>query len=509
MKKNNQFESPQRQSEFAIIFIVLRFLRRILRQVWPIFLALALGRRGSSFDLIEMFIAGIGIFGMVTSIIAYFKYYFHLTDSDLVISQGIFKKVKLNIPFERIQSVNFRQTFIHQFFKVTEVEIETAGSVEQETMIDAISIPMAQDLRARILEKKAETTQSESEDNSELIGQTKEVNTILKLAPKELLKVGLAQNHLRPVGLLIGLVGTMIGYSYSFDYSGEFFVKTIYSFFEENFSALMNFKEELPIIYILIGLLVLIVLSVLYSIVTTLLRHYNLHFWRSGNKFQLVQGLLTRKEFAALDNKIQILNWGQNIFERLIGLYKIKFHQAKSSSDAKAKSQFGIPGCHLEQVEFVTTAWLGEESGKFEKYYKISMHYFIRAALYQSIFFGLLSIASIYFSRMDLLLILIPIWFFWVWLTWVSYKKKRYAINDKEFYMGGGIVGFRHAILPLYKVQNVSIVQNPYQWRRNLSTLVVNTAGGKVKVPYIPIKEAIVILDRFTYHVESSKKSWM
>ena len=41
---------------------------------------------------------------------------------------------------------------------MTEVEIETAGSAEQETKIDAIEIPLAQLLRKRILEKKAEAS---------------------------------------------------------------------------------------------------------------------------------------------------------------------------------------------------------------------------------------------------------------------------------------------------------------------------------------------------------------
>ena len=127
MKKNDTFAHPQRQSGYAIIFIILRVLRNLVRQLWPILIAVFLGRRNSSFDTFEMVLSGLGIFGIIPSVIAYYKFYFHLNETELVINRGLFRKVKLNIPFERIQSVNFKQTFIHQFFKVTEVEIETAG----------------------------------------------------------------------------------------------------------------------------------------------------------------------------------------------------------------------------------------------------------------------------------------------------------------------------------------------------------------------------------------------
>ncbi len=509
MRRSEAFELPQRQSQFAIIFIVLRFIRRIIRQTWPIFLALALGRSNSTFDLIEFSIAGLGIIGMITSIVAYFKYYFHLTDSELVISHGILKKVKQNIPFERIQSVNFRQTFIHQFLKVTEVEIETAGSAQQETKIDAIEIPIAEQLRERILKKKAEISSKEDPEESSQSITEEDRKTILRLFPQQLYKVGLVQNHFRPIGLLLGLAGTMIGYSYTYDFDDEFFPKMIYNSAEDFMAEIASFQSLPTLIYVLMGLLVLIIASVLYSIIVTILRHYNLHFWRSGKKFQLVQGLLTRNEFAALDNKIQILNWGQNPFERLVGFYNIGFKQARSGDETRKQSQFGIPGCQQEHVDFVRDEWLGEDSGKFETYHKVSFHYFLRSAFYLSLLFGTISIVNFLFGKLIVAVIIAVIWLIQIGLLWANYKKKRYAINDRELYIGGGTVGFRHSIIPLYKVQNVSVVQNPYQWRRKLATLVVNTAGGRIRLPYIMENDAYSIMDRLNYHVENSKKPWM
>ncbi len=504
MKKNDVFSVPQRQSRFAIIFIVLRSVKRIISQLWPLLLAALLGRGGSSrFDTLELAIAGIGLIGIIPAIIGYFKYYFHLSDTELIIHKGLFKKVKLNIPFERIQSVNFTQTAIHQFLKVTEVEIETAGSTEQETKIDALDIPTAELLRKRILEKKAAVTQltgefSDVQEEVEL--ETEERTTILKLPTRELLKVGLVQNHLKPLGLILGLCSTIFYYSYTFDWDFDprTFLRTAFSY-----------VEDLDYYLAIVVIILILIASVLYSIVTTVLRYYNLHFWRAGNKFQVVQGLFTRQEFAALDNKVQILNWGQNPLERLIGFYNIVFSQAKSGEVKKGSAKFKIPGCSIEQVEFVQEAWLGIKGLPFDKYSTVSPHFFYHTAMYLLLFSSILTAGAIYAGKILSALMIILILIIFLYLNWINYKKKRYAINSTELYVGGGTLGLRHSLLPLYKIQDVNIVENPYQWRRKLSTLVVNTAGGAIKIPYIPKEEALKLMDELIYEVERSKKSWM
>ncbi len=497
MKKSDVFSLPQRQSKFAIIFIILRLVKNLFKQLWPFVIAIFIGRGNSSFDTLEIALSGVGIFGIIPSVISYYKFYFQLSEKELIINKGLFKKVKLNIPFERIQSVNFRQTFIHRFFKVTEVEIETAGSSEQETKIDAIEIPMAELLRKRILEKK-EAVDLKGNEEIGILDIQQEKESILQLSQRELIKVGLVQNHFRPIGLMIGAFGSLFFYLYTFDYDPRDFFKQIY-----------NYGEQLTVLNISALILLLIIASVVFSIITTVFRHFNLHFWRMGNKFQVVQGLLTRQEFAALDNKIQILNWGQNPFERLVGFYNIIFRQAKSGDEKKTVSQFKIPGCNLDHVSFVKEAWLGKDSGSFEEYHQVSHHYFFHKAMYQCLFFGGIIIGLIYFKMIIGPIVLGVLLALILWLSWINYRKKRFAVNDRELYIGGGTLGLRHALLPMYKVQDIKIIENPYQWRRGLATLIIHTAAGTIRIPYIPKETALDILDKLIYHVEISNKPWI
>ena len=497
MRKNNHaFRLPQRQSQYAIIFIVIKFLRRLIAQLWPIILAILLGRSGSSrYDWIEVAAGGIGVFGMISSIIAYFKYYYHVSDSELIIQRGILKKVKLNIPFERIQSINFKRSFLHQLLNVTEVEIETAGSNKKELSIDALGIGTAENLRKILLEKKAMS--SGTENVMEEMEQEERSEMILTLSFNDLLKVGLTQNHFKPIGLLMGFVGAVFGYSFTFDIDP----REIINFVRSQGSAYSYIQ------YVVVGIL-LIPLSIAYSIVTTILNHYQLQFWRQGNKFQVVRGLLTKKEFAARDNKIQILSWGQNPFQRMIGLFYLQFKQARSGDQNEKSAQFRIPGCDEDKVGFVKKAWLRKVE-KFDELSKVSIHYFLYMARNQSIFFALLVLA-IYQSNIPYLVIIISIiWAASIFLRWKAYTKKKYGFNGRELYIGGGTIGFSHSILPAHKIQNLKITQNPYQWRRKLASLNVYTAAGAIRIPFINIVHAENLLDEFTYAVETSQKSWM
>ncbi|MEL6122975.1 MAG: PH domain-containing protein [Bacteroidota bacterium] len=501
MRKSEVFAEARRQSQWAIVFIILRFVRRLVSQLWPILIALFLGRGGGgTWERYEAIASFFGVFGMVVSVIAYFRYYYRVSDTELVIRKGILKKTKLNIPFGRIQSINFRQTLLHRLLQVTELRLETAGSTGEETKIDALSIPLANDLRSLLLAKKKEALGESIHSSTPGIDSTIEEHeeTILRLSNQDLLRVGLTRNHLVPVGVVMGLMFSASIYAASFGYEP-------WELIQRGF----DLREEATMTQLLLAGTLIIVLTLLASLARTFLNYYDLHFYRSGERFQSIQGLLTKKEFAANDRKVQILNWGQNPFEKMLGLIDIRFRQAQSGDDQNKSMRLDIPGCDDERLSFVQTAWLGYTPKLAEEKHRISISYFYHFAKYV-IPLGLIIIGLvIYFGAPgawvppSIVLILL------VSGRWISFKKKKYLWTDRELYVGGGLIGHRHALLPLYKIQNLSIVQSPYQWRRGLSTLLVYTASGTIHVPYIAIEKATQMLDQFTFKVETSRRAWM
>ena len=124
---------PTRQSYFAILLILLRLVKVMVRQLWPllvIFLFNPKKEDGSPFFTTIFIVVAIGI--AIMSIISYFKFYYYIEDDELVIEKGVLSKTKLNVPIDRIQTVNFKQGVLHQIFKVVSLEIDTAGSAGHE-----------------------------------------------------------------------------------------------------------------------------------------------------------------------------------------------------------------------------------------------------------------------------------------------------------------------------------------------------------------------------------------
>ena len=496
MKKSNTLDLsiPQRQSIWAIIFIILKFIKSFARQAWVIFIPIVFGssRSNNSWDTWEIVIAAMGVFSAIWSVAAYFRYYYNLSDSELIIKKGILNKSNINIPYERIQSVNFKQNFLHQILNVTEVAIDTAGSGEKEIQIDALTLENAKYLRKEILERKKIEVADISIEEEEI---KKEI--ILSLSNSDLLKVGLTQNHLKPVSLAIGFVFSMYIYSWQLDLDPRELLKNAYLFY-----------EGLAIIQLILLVLILVATSVAYSVITTFLNHANLSFSRSNDKFQLTQGLLTRKEIAAMDRKIQFLEWGQNLLQRTFGFYRLGFEQAGAKSLKERFSNFKIPGCTSEQINFVKKAWLPntESKGIAEG---VSIHMFYYELRYIIFGFGTVLSLQAYFELYEAFTIVAGAMVLSIISNWLRYKKKKFSFDKHQLFISGGGLGFKYTLMPTYKIQNISITQNPYQWRRQLASVNIYTAAGALQIPFISELRAKELLDYFIYQVEGSKKAWM
>jgi len=493
------FSQPRRQSIIAILLIIQKSLKIIVRQIWPFIIIFFVGGSASSYKgMILPLIIALSLFSTIWAVLSYFKYYFYIKDDELIIEKGVLSKTKLNIPFDRIQTVNFQQNIIHQIFNVKKLDIDTAGSAGNEFSMEALSVDVADDLRDLILERKSQLTQSNTEEpiDTPISPIIEPQSLILDLSIIDLLKVGVSQNHFRSGGIIIA----------AFIY----FISQLSDLGLDVESKVENYIDNgaFPGLTILVSLLVLfLIVSFLISLIRTVFTYFNLNLWRVGNKYKLEKGLFTRRETSAVDQKIQIVEWSNNPLKKIFNYFDVRLKQA-SSVQVRTSQSIVIPGCHPEHVDYLKSNWLGELDDDNLDPQGISIHYFIRKLMYRLLFAILVCVAVYtYYPAFILLpILLIP---YQIIYSWLSFKKKSFALNDDVLYVGGGIFGDRHALMPLYKIQSVSIHQSPYQSRRDLSTVKVMTASGSMVIPYIATRLACTIHDYLLYSIESSRKDWM
>jgi len=500
MRKNDNydFSVATRQSLVAILIIMYRLYKIIIRQLIPIFIIILLKGSLSKSPWFLYAIIAIALIGGLFSIVSFFKYFFYIKDNKLIVEKGVFKKSVLEIPFDRIQSINTEQNLIHRLFKVVKLNMDTAGSAGNELQLFALDMNLANQLSAKILKEKKEVKIINPESEGDKFSGKKK---IFQLSFSQLLKVGVTENHIRSGGILLFF------FFYIFDSLEEIGLDVI-DRSEEYLPAAQELVQSLIVVMFLVVLFS--VIAFIISLVRTVLKFYDLKMYRKGEGFTIVSGLINKKERAAKDDKIQLVKWSQNLLQRFSGIYEILMKQASSQEVGELKS-FKVVGLSESNV-YDTQAYVFKD--RFSELYKIDMngidnYYFIRRLfIWSCLFIPILVFLSIY-GKWIISIYVFMLYILAIVASYLSFKKRKYGLGNEMLRIDGGTFGHKSTAMPLFKVQNIRMTETPFQRRRNLRSLIIYTASGEMKIPEISKPRAVEIFDYLIYKVEVQKEKWM
>lgn len=499
MKKSEyDFSLPTRQSYVAIVMILFKTVNVVVRQLFPALLVILVGGSKNRGQYIIWFLVVGSVLSMIYSIINFFRTYFIIQNGEIILHTGVFSRKKISIPFERIQTVNFEQNIIHQFFSVLSIKLDTAGSEKNEFEFHAIEAEKAHALREMIMSQKKVAVLSESPLNSIDKPQTAQENykLIMSIAPFQLLKVGLTENHIKSGGLIF------------------VFFFWIYQNLQEVGVDVDEYSQDIPIweagLYSVMALITLfLIISVLISLIRTLVKHYDLKFFRSSAGFKIESGLFTKKQTSALDHKIQYISWSDNLLKRWMGFKDLALNQA-SSNELSTTSNIKIPGCNMHHIRQVSETLFGNADFDSNiELHSIDKRFFIRFSVIMILLLIVVCSGLIYFEQYDKIVLAVLACVYFCGTRFISYKKMKYGINHEMLYIRGGIFGDKAEIMPMFKIQSVEMHQSPYQTRNNLATITLYTASGKLRIPYIAKGICTDLMNIILYKSESDKRKWM
>jgi putative membrane protein len=446
-------------------------------------------------DYLFWVVIAIAFVSMVYSIINFFRTYFIVQNKELILYTGIFQRKKLSIPFERIQTINFEQNIIHQFFSVLKLKIDTAGSGKEEFEFHAIEKDKAYALRDLVMAEKSLKPAYDPASDIQVTQDKHHQYTIMSLGQLQVLKVGLVENHMRS-GLLIFI-----------------FLFGIYQNLRDVGVDVDDYSDEIPhqdlgINTILVLAFFFLFISVIISLARTLIKNFDLQFLRTGRGFKIVRGLFTKQEVSALDHKIQFLSWSDNLLKKWIGFKDLSLHQA-SSYELSTKQTIRIPGCTTQHIGQVSDALFGQSDFDTIQMSPIDERYFYRYAIIVTIIFGLITVVLANLFPLLKIIIVPLIGLYFIVTRYIRYIKISYGFNDELLCIKSGVFGSKMVVLPMYKIQALEIHQSPYQTRNKLASVSLYTAAGKLGIPYLPMYVCQKISDFFLYKVESDHRKWM
>lgn len=500
MKKNDisYLFTRHRQSPIAISIILIKFFRNLVRAIWPILLVWIIGRDSSSDNnYFTAAIIGLSSVTVISSIIAYFKYYYHINESELIIEKGLLNKKKILIPFDRIQSIDFEQNLIHQFFDVVSVKIDTAGSGQNEVAIEAVDKKIAEDLKDYLLSQRESTTiQSDAQENVQLKEPSQD---LVHLDFGDLLRIGVSQNHLQTAGLIIA-------FFFGFLDDIEQALNIDFVARAEDYLGIFHLSN---FTMVLIFIPVLLVIAFVITLFRTILKYYDFKLQSNSKGFTSTTGLLTRNEKFINLQKIQMVTWSQNPLERLFRLFEISLKQA-SSIEVKSKQSMHIPGAYEEQLDRIKMLTIDDNLFLNQDDFGIDRSIVWRMVIYAGLlpmapialtFSNFGWIASIIISIIYLLLV--------IWMAWRYQQRWRIQISKTGVLAVRGIYGIKYTAIPFLKIQAIRIKQNLFQHRKGLASLLLSTASGSLVLPYIPLELAKKLNDYILFYVEGEDAPWM
>jgi putative membrane protein len=195
------FENPQRQSVFGILFFLLLSIRKSFTAFWPLLVIYVFkGSRAEFFNTYGyLILIVVIIIWVVHSFLSYWYFFFYIENNEFILKKGYLKRVTIAIPFDKIVSINLNQNLLQQLIGVVELEIDSAGSKTKEVKISALNRVIASELEKILSARKGELSDIETPED---FANTVEPTTVFKYQISDLIKVGLTRNHLRGLAIV-------------------------------------------------------------------------------------------------------------------------------------------------------------------------------------------------------------------------------------------------------------------------------------------------------------------
>lgn len=467
---------PQRQSPLAIVFLGLRILRSLgIAQLVVLVLFVVSGPfRG---PLIVVPFVAILVFGAFSAL-AWWRYTFQLLDGELVVTKGVIRLDRLNVPVERIQSIAIEQQLLHRLTGLVSVSVETAGTSEAEFEIDAMARPVAEELQRQAVT----STPAPLPADGTLPPPTIDTEDIVFAFDwRRLLLAALTMSPL--AGLIV--LGPILALG------GDFF---------DRVPDVRPDGAAFRWWWVPIGVVAFVLFSVVLNIVRVFLRDWQLALWASPRGLRRTSGLLSRTSTASSVDRIQTVRSAQNPLQRRAGLRGVSLSTIGSGNIV-------VDGCDGSQFATMSALATVTPIDELRLDRRIHPAAIFLATRNTAVVCGLAVAAAWSFVGPWSLLALVVIPIVWVGER-IEVANFRWALHD-ELSRSRKVVSAETDQALLHKANAVHVTQSVFERRRGLARLRLATAAGTIEIGMIPIDEAHAARDVVLHAAETDTRPWI
>lgn len=506
MKHNFDFSQPNKLDRKALWLILGNALWAIVKSLWPIAAVLAL--RGFPTDTYWMYaiVLGLVLLTFLRLAINYFYYSYQIIADELIINKGWLSKSKTVVKLDKIHEVNLNQKFTHKLVGLYLVGIDTAGSSKTEISINGIDYRKALALKEVLTNQEISKEpiindlSNEASISEEEIQKTEPIQKIT-IGLSSLIKIGLTRNYLQTFALLLAFSFQIIDQVQDFFYKGD-----DASVYEDLFSA--SYERYIGLIGVLLffGLITFIVL---FNLVRTLWTYYNYQIQLKSNQLTISYGLTDSHIIAVPSKKVQLFQFQQNYFQKLMNLFEVKIKQVESEENNKKKKGLIVPGADFSELQQIYHVIYQSDLDLNTIFYRPHKRILFLKFLWLCIP-TVVALSVLYFNEMlHFSWIILSVFCFLYFLIYLGYRNEKLFITDEFIILKKGIWDLTTTCLQIDKIQQIALQQSYFQKKRHLGSVNFYTAAGAVHISYYDFKMLQKLSNELLYKIEKNKHSWM
>ena len=450
-------------------------------------------------------------------------YSYRFTESELVVRDGLLTKNVRHISYERIHNVALVRNPFHRLLGVTTARIETAAGGKPEALLRVLSLEAADELRRYTLGKEPQATAADA--------------PLLKVPDGELVRLGLISNRgFIVVAAVMGVFSQMQWWDQDwFENQDWMRIYTSVRSKAPDWAAWLfdpgslagRLLLGLALIVLFIGLLRLL------SVAWYLVRYRGFTLEQKGEDLRAEYGLLTQVSSLIPVHRIQLVTVSSTLLHRWFGRTSIDLETAGAStadsglsgplaaSGANSTRQWLAPIIETERASGLVHEVLPEVDIEAVEWKPIETRAVGRIVKRVAIPVTPVTIAVaavLTFSPIPLsgwhALWLPSIVLTLAWLItrrWVRHAG--YALTENAIYFRSGWLSRQVSVVRFVNMQTVSMRQSPFDHRRRMASVAVDTAGAgatghRIRIPFLDVDVAGAILQRLYTETRSTEFRW-
>jgi putative membrane protein len=431
---------------------------------------------------------------------ATFRYAFD--DTEMVIRSGVFFRNERHIPYARIQNLDATQSIFHRALGVVKARVDTGSGNDAEASLSVITRRAYEDMRERVFaERQAMSTTAAASGTAEAGPATephREVGrTLLRLPSRELVILGLIEN--RGLIVIAGAFGLLsqsgiddrIFQRISEDAEGS--QSLIRSWLAQLSDLAMRSDGILAGIVIVVAVLVLVRLL---SVVLALVRLHGFTLTRIGEDLRAEFGLFTRVTSTVPLRRVQTLTVSAGLLHRAFGRTSVRVDTAGGDGAQVRQRREALapiittgawPGLAREilpEVRMDAVAWRAAAPGAVARELRQRLALSGVASALAAPLAGWYAVAIFVALAM---------------LSWTSARRYVEGLGwgtvDGAVLYRSGWIGRHMTVARFTRIQTVSMHETPFDRRRQMARVHVDTAGAsgsahRVHIPYLTRHDA-------------------